>query len=526
MIWTTDDSLFELPTYKSIKLSYIGTPPISSTSDDIAMGETFSFEWETRAPVYASVYDKNGSSSTNPYEYLNGCNATSSITDNLHCPSAVNSFAYGVDAVLPVGVPNPGRLTSEPPRVEVRVSAPVQSNALGDRVWFDNDYDGVQDAGETGVPFVYVELYKWDSALGIFDLYGYTFTDDSGDYLFPTNDALTEGLPDGDYRVRFYLPSAEWKVSPPNSTGVVVDANQTNPLDVTDSDAIGSVVGPYSPPLGSNSIGGYYETTSITLGGAGVEIDLMWDAGLWNAVASIEVVKVTKDTAWPDTAAGDGVNILPSHALTWIYTVTNTGNSRLENVQLDDDGGPAPTFSVTDCAIVDDGGNSAVPRLSSSAVLGAIALNRGAVMRCTAVGTSGSVNYSNLATVIGTPVLDNGSPIADVPPVTDTDPSSYNSIKYDLALAKTVNTSTALSTGVVTYTIIVKNEGGVASQAFEITDLLPAGMSYVSGSGSIAATSITTTVTPTTVVWSGLASLPPGSVLTLTFRARIDDFLE
>ena len=521
VIWTTNDSLFELPTYKSIKLTYIGVAPISSTSDDIAMGEEFSFEWQTRAPVYASAYDKNGSSSTNPYEYLNGCNATSSITDNLHCPSAVNSFAYGVDAVLPVGVPNPGRLTSEPPRVEVRVSAPVQSNALGDRVWFDNDYDGVQDAGESGVPFVYVELYKWDSALGIFDLYGYTFTDDSGDYLFPTNDALTEGLPDGDYKVRFYLPSADWKVSPPNSTGAVVDDNQTNPLDVTDSDAMGSVVGPYSPPLGSNSIGGYYETTSITLGGAGVEIDLMWDAGLWNAFASIEVVKVTKDTAWPDTAAGDGVNILPSRALTWIYTVTNTGNSRLENVQLDDDGGPAPTFSVTDCAIVDDGGNSAIPRLSSSAVLGAIALNRGAVMRCTAVGTSGSVNYSNSAAVVGTPVLDNGSPIAGVLPVADTDPSSYNSIKYDLALAKTVNTSNALATGVVTYTIIVKNEGGVASQAFEITDLLPAGMSYVPGSGSIAATS----VTPTTVVWSGLASLAPGSVLTLTFRARIDDFL-
>ena len=109
VIWTTNDSLFELPTNKSIKLTYIGVAPISSTSDDIAMGEEFSFEWQTRAPVYASAYDKNGSSSTNPYEYLNGCNATSSITDNLHCPSAVNSFAYGVDAVLPVGVPKPLR---------------------------------------------------------------------------------------------------------------------------------------------------------------------------------------------------------------------------------------------------------------------------------------------------------------------------------------------------------------------------------------------------------------------------------
>ena len=77
MTWTTDDSLFVLPTYQSIKLTYIGVPPISATSDDIAMGQAFSFQWETRAPVYAPAYDKNGSSSTNPYEYLNSCNATS-----------------------------------------------------------------------------------------------------------------------------------------------------------------------------------------------------------------------------------------------------------------------------------------------------------------------------------------------------------------------------------------------------------------------------------------------------------------
>ncbi len=282
------------------------------------------------------------------------------------------------------------------------------------------------------------------------------------------------------------------------------------------------MVGPYSPPLGSNAIGDYYETSSINLGGTGVEIDLMWDVGLWTSVASIDVVKVTKDTAWPTSAAGDGVKVLPDRSLTWMYTVTNNGNGRLENVLLSDDGGPAPDFSVTDCSIVDDGNNSAVPRLSSSAALGSIALNRGATMRCTAVGTSGSVNYSNVAAVVGTPVRDNGSLIANVLDATDTDPSSYQSIKYDLALAKTVNTSNALTTGVVTYTIVVKNEGGVASQAYEITDILPDGMSYVPASGSVTPTSVTST----TVVWSGLTSLGTGKSLTLTFRAQIDDFLK
>ena len=55
--------------------------------------------------------------------------------------------------------------------------------------------------------------------------------------------------------------------------------------------------------------------------------------------------------------------------------------------------------------------------------------------------------------------------------MTDTDPSSYLSGKYDLALAKTAGTLD-LSTGNVPYTITVRNEGTVASGAFQVTDVL------------------------------------------------------
>jgi len=65
---------------------------------------------------------------------------------------------------------------------------------LGDRVWFDLDGDGVQDAGEAGVPGVTVELLS--SGGTVLDT---ATTDADGAYLF------TELAP-GTYRVRFTAP--------------------------------------------------------------------------------------------------------------------------------------------------------------------------------------------------------------------------------------------------------------------------------------------------------------------------------
>ena len=515
--WTTDDSVLRLPTYHSIRLTHVGTDPTDPTSKQIAKGTAFSFQWEMRAPVYDPSYDQGGSDPSFPYEYLVGCTPTTPITDSTHCPSAVNSFAYGVDAVLPNGIPDPGRLTAEPPRVEVRVTRPPTPNALGDRVWYDKNYDGVQDPGETGVPNVYVELYKFDSVLGHWDRYGYTYTDDNGSYLFPTNAAGTDGLPDGTYRVRFYAPDG-WDVSPPDTTGAVNDSNQTDPNDATDSDAIGSgPKGPYMPPVGTDAIGGYYETTSVAL--AGNEIDPSWDMGIWTSEPGVQIDKVTKDSAWPDGQAGDGVSILQGRPVTWIYTVTNSGNARLQNVVVTDDNGtpanPADDPTITNCTIVDDGHNpSGVP----SSATAPMALNRGAIMRCTATGTAQRTDYSNNATVTGDPTLDEGTPLAGGP-VTDSDPSSYHSIRYDLALAKTVDTTNVLTNDTVVYTIVVKNEGDVPSGAFSVTDHLPDGVSLV-GNASPAQTTNSGGV----IVWTNLPSLAAGATRTITFTAQVEDY--
>ena len=79
--------------------------------------------------------------------------------------------------------------------------------SVGDRVWHDQDADGVQDAGETaGVPGVRVELLSGATVLD------YAYTDLDGRYRFT-------GLLPGGYQVRFGPPPAGHFVSPRDAGG-------------------------------------------------------------------------------------------------------------------------------------------------------------------------------------------------------------------------------------------------------------------------------------------------------------------
>jgi uncharacterized repeat protein (TIGR01451 family) len=73
--------------------------------------------------------------------------------------------------------------------------------SLGDRVWFDDNANGIQDAGETGVENVTVHLYDSND-----NLISTTTTDTNGNYLF-------DNVPPGDYYVQFDIPSG-YEVSP------------------------------------------------------------------------------------------------------------------------------------------------------------------------------------------------------------------------------------------------------------------------------------------------------------------------
>jgi len=85
---------------------------------------------------------------------------------------------------------------------------------VGDRIWIDEDRNGLQDPGEEGVPGVMVTLY--DTSTG--DVIGTTTSDANGNYLF-------DELYPGDYYVEFDLSSI------PSNYGVIAPDAGDDTLD-------------------------------------------------------------------------------------------------------------------------------------------------------------------------------------------------------------------------------------------------------------------------------------------------------
>lgn len=126
-------------------------------------------------------------------------------------------------------------------------TSPAGTASLGDKVWYDADTDGIQDAGETGVSGVTVTLYN-NAGTAI----ATTTTDANGNYLFAN-------LAAGDYSVGFSNLPQGYSLTPTWSSN---DANTTN------SDA--------NPATG--------RTGTITLSAGEQELDV--DAGLVAGVPS------------------------------------------------------------------------------------------------------------------------------------------------------------------------------------------------------------------------------------------------
>ncbi|MGT2747254.1 SdrD B-like domain-containing protein, partial [Streptococcus penaeicida] len=87
------------------------------------------------------------------------------------------------------------------------------THTIGDTVWEDTNHNGVQDAGEPGIPGVTVTLTNPDGSTVT------TTTDTNGHYDFP-------GLPDGDYTVTF-TPPAGYVPTTPNAGDDTLDSDGT-----------------------------------------------------------------------------------------------------------------------------------------------------------------------------------------------------------------------------------------------------------------------------------------------------------
>ncbi|NLX08609.1 MAG: DUF3344 domain-containing protein [Chloroflexi bacterium] len=198
----------------------------------------------------------------------------------------------------------------------LEVQAPPLA-ALGDYVWFDNDRDGIQDAGEAGVPGVTVRLYNGAGTLLATDV-----TDASGLYLF-------DNLQPGDYFVEFVPPS-----------GYVVTARDQGGDDTVDSDA--------DPATGRTIV------TNLIAG----ERDMTWDAGIYQPTTNTPTPTPTVPSLTPTpfgtpfipptpqatpgssdptcNKVGEPESITPGEVVRWTIIATNPTGTAIPNATVDD----------------------------------------------------------------------------------------------------------------------------------------------------------------------------------------------
>lgn len=94
------------------------------------------------------------------------------------------------------------------------VTPPIE---IGNRVWLDNDSDGIQDAGELGIAGVTVQLIKSGTVIAT------ATTDANGNYYFSNNPTGTDtdgdGIADNIYNITQLMPDMAYTVRIPNVQG-------------------------------------------------------------------------------------------------------------------------------------------------------------------------------------------------------------------------------------------------------------------------------------------------------------------
>jgi uncharacterized repeat protein (TIGR01451 family) len=201
---------------------------------------------------------------------------------------------------------------------------------------------------------------------------------------------------------------------------------------------------------------------------------------------------LTKSVSNPTPNVGDTIT----------YTITLT------------DGGPDPATNVT----VQDTLPAGVVFISADP-------SRGNFNGATGVWTVGTVTPGTPETLAITAIVRSASPGANTATVShsdqfdpntanNTDSSSTNPQQADLALVKTVSDSTPNVGDTVTFTVKLTNTGPSAATNVQVTDLLPAGLTFVSDTPSPG------TYDPATGLWT-VGTLANGAQATLALQAHV-----
>ena len=161
--------------------------------------EQISFDLRVRAPLYTPGATAGG--------------------DGLFGNSDDNNVAWNTFAFVAKRTDDSTSLAAQPPRVGVE----VENFGVGDYVWFDINHDGVQDAGEPGVPNVTVTLFDRTNTFS-----RTTTTDINGYYQF-------DGLINGEDYHAVFTPTLGTNLTLPGGIVITLDSTLkwTAPLSTT-----------------------------------------------------------------------------------------------------------------------------------------------------------------------------------------------------------------------------------------------------------------------------------------------------
>ncbi len=246
----------------TVTLYQNGTDGLPGTADDVTVGSTvtdayglYLFDNLSASTTTATSYNVGFTLPSN-YQFTTQTNTQvtgSSDATNTTTTSGGSTAANGSDANTSTG--RTGSFWLAPGEAERGADAGLvfgtaaASNSIGDKVWYDNNSNGTQDAGEPGVAGVTVTLYASNGTTVV----ATTVTDANGNYLFTGLPAAT------DYIVG---------ITPPAGMVFTSTAGTTPGNATTNSDV--------NATLGSATYG---KTTVVNTGVAGTQV-LGIDAGI------------------------------------------------------------------------------------------------------------------------------------------------------------------------------------------------------------------------------------------------------
>ncbi|MEM7130419.1 MAG: SdrD B-like domain-containing protein, partial [Chloroflexota bacterium] len=412
------------------------------------------------------------------------------------------------------------------PTVDFGFYQPV---SLGDYIWFDENADGTQDAGETPILGAVVELYDVTGTTIVTDINGSTVASQTtgidGLYFF-------DNLRPGDYVVR---------VTPP--TGYLPTTDGGDPDNDDNTDSNGQAVAGQT----------YVQSLPVTLE-AGNEPTDDGDTSN-NSNLSIDFGFVVFDLALRKTVAStSNTPLIPgASTVTFNIEIINQGNITATNVSIVDYVQTGFTFNAGDNTGW-DGTNVTTPTF---AITGDIAPGAIVTQTITLAVDAGTLDQTleNYAEILSADDPQGNSPAADVDSTPETtqangnaDPTVDNEInddgdideddsdkamisveRFDLALVKRLSgqSETPINPGttLVTYTIEVFNQGDTdLTDSIQVVDYPQAGLTFDAALNTAALTGngndwLTVGTTPTLVIDNDIAV---GGSVTVDIVLRVD----